>query len=251
MNPDVSIIMPAFNASETISDAITSVVSQDFPDWELLVVDDASEDDTRAIVESFRAKESRIRLIENPVNRGRIESRNLAIELAQGRYIAFLDSDDFWLPTKLSRQVALMESERAVLSYTAYRKFRDDDGASSRVVNVPLALSYEELLRENVIACSSAIYDAGVLGKRYMNPRASREDFMLWLDILSDGERAVGLDDPLLMLRKRRGSQSSDKMKAVRETFADYRDIVGLRGWKLAWIFGNYFLRSLLRHVRW
>ena len=249
--PLVSVIMPAYNAEHSIAEAVSSVQLQSIDDWELIVVDDASTDGTREILESLARADGRLKLLRNTVNEGRIRSRNTAIAEASGRYIAFLDSDDQWQSQKLEVQLAAMSDENAVISFTAYWKRLADDGRRSQVIPVPGRLTWESLLLENVMPCSSVVYDTRHLGKRYMNERAGREDFMLWLDILSDGYEAIGINEPLLLLTKQRGSQSANKFRAAIDTLRDYRQIVGLRGLRLWRVFASYAVRSLLRHRKW
>lgn len=249
--PMISIITPAFNAADSIADSIESVREQSFHDWELIVVDDGSADDTATLAEEFAKKDARIRVLRNPVNAGRIAARNRAVAEARGRFIAFLDSDDIWEPEKLRKQIDFMHEHTAVLSFTAYRKRLGRDGQQSSPVPVPGMRDHATLLLENVIVCSSAIYDADLLGKRYMREEVEREDFALWLDILRDGHTAFGLNEPLVILVKQTGSQSSNKLRAVQDTWNMYRDVENLGGIRLAWVFVNYLLRTTWRYFRW
>src|SRR5688572_19125959 len=121
-DPDVSVVMPAFNVAAYLGEAISSVIQQSYPSWELLVVDDCSSDGSRALAESFAARDSRIRVIGLPNRRGAGHARNLAIKQARGRFIAFLDGDDVWLPSKLKRQLSEMLQFDAAFSFTAYKK---------------------------------------------------------------------------------------------------------------------------------
>ena len=166
MMANVSVIMPAFNCDRTILQSIRSVQAQSFEDWELIVVDDGSTDRTAELVEQARAQDPRVVLLRSRENLGAWNARNTAIEAAGGRYVAFLDSDDLWLPRKLEIQLAHMREHECALGYSSYSMFYED--GREQVFHVPVQVAYRRLLKGSVIGCLTAVYDTQKLGKRYM-----------------------------------------------------------------------------------
>ena len=182
--PLVSIIMPSFNTQDTIGKSIESVLNQTYSNWELLITDDCSTDNTKDVVRGFQEKDHRIKLFINRDNSGSGVSRNNSIDSSKGKYIAFLDSDDLWRSSKLSKQNAFMEKNSYLLTYTAYQKF--DSKRFRGLVNPRRSVTYNQLLSNNVIGCLTAIYNSEVLGKVYMPTIRKKQDFGLWLKILKN-----------------------------------------------------------------
>ena len=157
IEPLVSIIMPAYNSEKYISESIESVIKQTYQNWELLITDDKSQDSTRTIVKSYSKKDPRIKLFFNSENGGAGVARNNSIKEANGRFIAFLDADDIWLPEKLEKQINFMLEGEYIFTYTAYQKFK---GTSSLGIFLPPSTTtYNKLLSSNVIGCLTAVYD--------------------------------------------------------------------------------------------
>ncbi len=222
--PTVSIITPCYNAARFLAPAIESVLGQTFHDWELIAADDHSTDESLNILRRYQAREPRIRLLALDQRRGPAGARNAAIEAARGSYVAFLDSDDLWLPDKLEHQIAFMQETASALSYTAYHKI-DENGSLGALVSVPHTVDYRTLLFSNCIACSTAVYDMARLGKVFFPIIAKRQDHGLWLSILRDGLQAHGLDHPLMLYRVWSGSVSSNKLVAAAYQWKLYREI--------------------------
>src|SRR3954451_15446756 len=162
--PLVSIITPSWNVAPLIGETIASVQAQTMTDWELFIADDCSTDQTAAVVESHAASDPRIKLIRQPRNGGPALARQAAIEQAQGRFIAFLDSDDLWLPAKLERQIAFAQQKRAALSYTAFRRINETGSVTGRLIEVPASLTYDQLLMNTSCVCLTALVDRDVAG---------------------------------------------------------------------------------------
>lgn len=221
MTPAVSVIMPAFRAAATAPAAVASVQAQTRPDWELILALDGSEDEamaTRTALESMAAADPRIRLLGGVGQRsGAGATRNRAIAAARGRYLAFLDADDTWLPIKLTRQLEFMEAREAAFSFTAYRRMREGQGipgeAEGRVVRVPDRIDHAGLLRGNVVGALTVMLDRDriepLMGSIAMPEIPMRQDFALWLKILRHVPLAHGLDEVLAMHVRRPGSLSS------------------------------------------
>lgn len=223
----VSIIMPSYNTARFLRATVQSVLAQTFADWELLVVDDHSTDNSMDILRDCASREPRMQLLALGQRLGPAGARNAAIAAARGSYFAFLDSDDLWLPQKLERQIAFMQEASSPLSFTAYHKIHEDDSLGG-LVNVPSTVDYDALLYSNCIGCSTAIYDAAHLGKTFFPDIARRQDHGLWLKILRKGHRAHGLNDPLTLYRVRKQSVSSNKLVAAAYQWRLYRQVEGL-----------------------
>lgn len=221
----VSVITPCFNSADYITDTIQSVQNQTYKIWEMFIVDDGSKDKTWQIIQKFAAKDKRIRPIRFQENRGPVISRNTGIREAKGRYIAFLDSDDMWLPTKLEEQISFMRRLNCVLSYTAYKKINNEGHVVSDTIKVPKRVNYRKLLSTNVIACLTAIYDSKILGKVYMPDILKRQDYCLWLKILKEGNEGYGLSKPLALYRVRSRSVSRNKLQAALYQWKVYRKV--------------------------
>ena len=247
MKPQCSIIMPCYKAKDYIAKSIQSIQQQTLSDWELIIIDDASMDDTVDYInEQFVKLDSRIRLIALENNSGAAVARNKAIESARGQYIAFLDSDDLWVPSKLEKQICFMKKNGYALTFTAYDK-ADVKGNVLGCVGVPEQVNYRELLKTNVIGCSTAIYDVSVLGKIYMPLIRKRQDFGLWLRILKKVDYAMGINEPLTIYTVRKGSVSANKKEAAKYTWRLYRDVEKLPLLPCLYYFAHYAIRGVLR----
>ncbi|MDP4536912.1 glycosyltransferase family 2 protein [Alkalimonas collagenimarina] len=221
--PLVSVIMPAYNSGEFIAASIRSVLDQDYTNWELLIVNDCSTDNTRGVIKSF-ITDPRIQLLDNRHNLGGAGSRNRAIEHARGRFIAFLDSDDLWSTDKLSKQIGFMLSNAIAFSFSGYSTMTEA-GAVKESIQVPEKISFSQLLKHNYIGCLTAVYDAEQLGKVYMPLVRKRQDFALWLEILKQIDFAYGLPANLGFYRIRTGSLSANKKDAFTYYWRVLRDV--------------------------
>ena len=212
----VSVIMPAYNAANYISESIRSVQNQTFKNWELIIIDDGSCDDTRKIAHQFQANDQRVECLSLRANKGVAHARNIGTKMARGRYVAFLDADDIWLPNKLEEQLAYMRKEQSVFSFTSYKKITEHGMETNEVVRPPNVLQYFNLLIECPIGNSTVMYDTAILGKVMTPYITNREDYCLWLKIMKITKVGNGLDKVLTHYRKRRNSQSSQKLKLIR-----------------------------------
>lgn len=220
--PLVSVIMPAYNAIKTVADSIKSLQAQSLASFELIVVDDGSTDGTCQEVERFAAHDSRIRLLRMAQNSGSPSApRNLALQHATGRFIAFLDADDKWKPSKLERQVAFMKETGAVISCTGY-DVCDESGRLVGSFVPPAKNDYEGMLRENTIGCLTAMVDSRQVTSIEF-PVCGHEDYALWLDILKKGVHVYGLQERLAEYRVSRSSVSGNKLKVLKYFWGIYR----------------------------
>lgn len=246
----VSIITPCYNAGTFIGDAIESVLSQTYQDWEMIIVDDCSTDNSAEIVQEYANKDHRIVFLRTEAPSGSpAKPRNIAIENAKGRFIAFLDSDDVWLPTKLEEQVKLFEDERVAASFTNYEKMSEEGKRSHRNVIARQEVEYQELLKGNIIANSTGMYDTQKVGKVY-SPYVHHEDYVLWLSILKKGYKAQNTNQIHALYRLRKGSVSSNKFKVLGWQWHIYRDIEGLSFIKTCYCFAHYAVRAILKRLR-
>lgn len=224
----VTVVTPAFNCASFISDAIRSVQTQTFSKWEYLIVDDASSDGTIEIVEAEAASDHRIKLLRNLSNQGAAVSRNRGIEAAAGRFIAFLDSDDVWLPDKLERQLAFMNERDVILSFTNYERVSERGDKVIGSVTCPASVTCSDLLWSNPIACSTAVYDVNKAGKVLMPLIRKRQDWGLWFLILNKGFVAYNLGEVMVRYRVHKNSMSSNKFSAMLYNWRFFRDVAGL-----------------------
>ena len=249
-SPLVSVIMPAYNAAPFIEKAIASVLDQSISDWELFVIDDGSRDSTREIVGAMAQKDPRIRFLCNEENMGVAKTRNRGIGLAKGAYIAFLDSDDIWHPEKLERQLKKMEQYGAGIGYCAYAII----GASGEKVRpdylVPEIASYEDILKENYIQCSAMIIRSDIVKKFLFNTEFFHEDYILGLDMLGSGEKAVGCTEILLDWRYLENSRSFNKKKAAMNRWRIYRHYLKLPLYKTVYLFACYGAAGFAKYFK-
>ncbi|MFD2724787.1 glycosyltransferase family 2 protein [Hyunsoonleella rubra] len=220
----VSIITPSFNCQDYISKTIDSVLSQTYSNWEMIIVDDCSTDNSVEIIQNYCAKDKRIKLFISDKNMGSGRSRNKCLEKATGRYIAFLDSDDYWSNIKLERQIAFMEENSFNLTYSMYFEFDSDTGRLLTKVKVPKKVNFGMLLKNGgYMGCLTVIYDSYFFGKRDMPEIRKRQDWALWLKMLKEIDYAHGLQEPLAYYRLGNSSLSKSKLKLVKYNFSVYR----------------------------
>lgn len=242
----VTIITPSYNSSIFILKTLKSVTSQSFDNWEMIIVDDCSSDNSVEVIQSFADQDPRIKLIQLAENSGAAVARNTAIEAAKGRYIAFLDSDDAWLPNKLEKQVQFMLDQDIAFSFSAYEKI-DETGKVFGYIGVPKKTGYHDLLKTCSIGCLTAMYDVEKLGKVYMPANTKREDFATWLAILKQVDYAYGMPDVLAQYRVYASQSSAKKAKMAKENWRLYRDIEQLGMLRSAYYFTHYAVRGVLR----
>lgn len=243
---EVSVITPAYNSLFYMSGAIESVIVQTFAEWEMIVVDDCSDDGTVAIIEEYARRDPRIRLIRLEQNGGAAVARNTAIRAAKGRYISFLDSDDRWLPHKLEAQLTFIREQDAAFVFSAYRKI-DESGQGLELVGVPDTVSYRGILKSNYIGCLTAMYDTRKLGKVETPLIRAHEDLGLWLRLLKKTPLAYGQNEVLALYTLRGGSISADKRTAAAYQWRVYREVERLGLAASCYYFVHYAVRGVLR----
>ena len=244
----ISIIMAAYNTEKTIEQAINSVLSQTYTNFELLVVNDCSTDRTAELVKSIAAKDSRVRLISNVKNSGVSYTRKHGLEEAKGSWIAILDSDDAWAPKKLEKQIDLQRRTNADLLFTG-SAFMDSDGQPiDWYLHAPAEVTYRQLLKQNVLSNSSALVRKELYAKHYAIGDGMHEDFAIWLSILKEGKKAYGVDERLLIYRIAKSSKSGNKFKAAKMNWNTYR-YVGLNPIEAAYYEGWYMIKNVIKYT--
>lgn len=244
----ISIIMAAYNAEKTIEQAIGSVLNQTYPNFELLVIDDCSKDETAELVRNIAAKDSRIRLISNTKNSGVSYTRKRGLKEAKGSWIAILDSDDAWAPEKLEKQIALQKKMNADLIFTG-SAFMDSDGQPiDWYLHAPEEVNYRQLLKQNVLSNSSVLVRKELYAKHYAIGDGMHEDFAIWLSILKEGKKAYGVDEPLLIYRIAKSSKSGNKVKAAKMNWNTYR-YVGLNPIEAVYYEGWYMIKNVIKYT--
>ena len=216
----ISIVMAAYNAEQTIKKAVQSVVDQSYQNWELLVINDCSTDNTVEVVNGFNDK--RIKGLNNHNNCGVSLTRHHGFAEAKGEWIAILDSDDAWMPTKLEEQVRRQKATQGKLLFTG-STFMDSNGqAIDWTLHVPEQITYKELLKQNLMSNSSVLVRRDLLLKNEVLNDGLHEDFACWLKLLSSGEIAYGIDKPLLVYRISHDSKSGNKIKSAKMNWNTY-----------------------------
>lgn len=229
--------MPTYNSGQFLAGSIDSILAQTYQDFELLIADDCSTDNTEKMLKEYQAKDSRIKVFYNTDgNKGAGFTRNKCIENAQGRYIAFCDSDDRWTPDKLEKQVAFMQEKRCRLSYTSYT-ICDDNDEDYGIFIAPEKITFGDILKDNKIGCLTAMYDVKELGKVFYMPTIrKRQDWALFMQILKQCIVAYGITEPLAHYRVRSGSISRSKISLMKYNAKVYEEVLGF-GKMQSWAF--------------
>jgi len=245
----VSIITPSYNSSKFIVECVNSVISQTFQNWEMIIVDDCSNDNSRDIISELTAKDERLKSIFLEENVGAAEARNVAIKQARGKYIAFLDSDDIWVVNKLEKQIAFMNDNDIAFSFTSYQPISEDGKTKYSVITAPDKMSYHSYLKNTIIGCLTVIIDKEKTGDFQMPNIRSSHDMALWLLIMKRGFSAYGLNEKLAYYRIVSTSNTSKKWKAVKEVWDVYRKVEKLNIIYSAYCFIGYAFNAIKKRA--
>lgn len=223
----VSIIVPVYNAGNYIEETIRMVEAQTYGNWELILIDDCSKDNSSLIIEHYlknRVGKQPVHLIQKKQNEGAAMARNTGIEVSNGRYIAFLDADDLWLPEKLEKEMAFMKAKQAAFVCTSYEFGDEQAKGTGKAVHVPAILTYKQALSRTVIFTTTVMLDTKKTGKELIRmPAVKSEDTATWWKILRNGFEAYGLDEVLAVYRRPAKSLSSNKVEAIKRIWNLYR----------------------------
>ncbi|HEL1586658.1 TPA: glycosyltransferase family 2 protein [Streptococcus suis] len=249
--PLVSVIIPMYNAEKFIQETLHSVLAQTYPAFEVIVVDDRSNDDSVLLVEAMIETESRIRFLQNKVNAGVAVARNAGVAAARGRFISFLDADDLWLPNKLAKQVDFMLQQGHAFTFSSYQ-FADENGRPIKSpVHVPSKISYQEALRNHTIWTSTVMLDLEQLTKSQIEmPNVRKgQDTATWWKVLKVTGHAYSIDEVLSLYRRTPASLSANKFAAIKRTWNLFRNVEGLTLGQTILPFWGYAFHAIKRRI--
>ena len=244
----VSIVVPVYNAGKYIEKTIRMVQEQTFTNWELILVDDCSQDDGAKKIEPFLS--DKIRLIQKEKNEGAAAARNTGLDHMRGRYLAFLDADDVWRKEKLEKELAFMRKKDCAFCFTAYEFGDEEANGTGKVVNVPETLTFKQALPRTVIFTTTVLFDTEKIDKKLLKmPQVPSEDTATWWQILRAGYTAYGLNENLAVYRRPAKSLSSNKFVALKRIWFLYRRQAGLSVVKSAYYFVVWAFLAVKRRI--
>lgn len=225
-----------FNSEAFISETIESVLNQTYTHWELILIDDASNDATVQMAQTYSASNTKIKLLINDSNLGAAASRNRGIEASQGEFIAFLDADDLWKPHKLHTQIHFMLQSNSLVSFSSYELIDEKGYPKFKLIKALPILNYHRLLKCNYIGNLTGVYNASVLGKITTYNLRKRQDWLLWLNaVKASGKPAKGIQESLAYYRVRANSMSSKKFYLLKYNYRVYKQGLGFSTLKSLW----------------
>lgn len=245
----VSIIMPAYNSSKFIGESLESIINQSYKNWEVIIIDDCSTDNTGEVVKKLMKKDKRIKYFRLEKNSGAAVARNKAIDFATGKFIAFLDSDDIWFPEKLEKQIKYMKENDYYFTCTSYSKINETGNFLNQIIMAREKSNYNDLLK-TCPGNSTVIYNAEVLGKFIIPDIRKRNDYVLWLQVIKKAGYLYGIKEPLGSHRIRKGSISSKKFSLVGYHWEIYRNIEQLSLYKSIYLIVYWIIKSIFKKYR-
>lgn len=219
----VSIITPIYNGAKYVRETIDSVLNQTYTDWEMIVVDDGSKDESANIINEYVQRDNRIKLLQQ-ANGGSASARNNGIRNANGQYIALLDADDLWEPFFLESQITLMQEKNAIVVHGSYKRINEKSEEILKPFRTKAIVTYEQMQMTNHIACLTGLYDTSVYGKVYLKEelKSIRDDYAYWLDIVKLAGKSYGNQEVLASYRVMSSSTTGKKRKLIKAQFAFY-----------------------------
>jgi len=246
----VSIIMPAYNSQRFIGETIQSVQAQTYPNWELLITDDCSVPEVELVVSSYSKLDPRVKYFKLKENSGPAVARNNSIANAKGRYLAFLDSDDLWMPEKLKTQLDFMQTKGCHFSYTYYQRMKEDGVRYSYINECPDSLNYNQLLRNTAISTLTVIVDRAKYKDVSLEKGWGYDDYVLWLDLLRQGGIALCLPKSLAFYRVVESSVSSKKVRATKWVWRILREHENINVFKSSYYISCFCINAFLKRTR-
>ncbi|WP_101773099.1 glycosyltransferase family 2 protein [Peptostreptococcus faecalis] len=246
----VSIITPVYNAEEFISQTIESVQAQTYENWEMILIDDCSTDSSAELINKKVEEDSRVKYIKLDKNSGAAVTRNTGLSVANGRYIAFLDSDDIWKPDKLKLQLELLNDKKVGFCFTSYRYVLQNGEPMNKVARAPEKIDYNGLLKNTIIGCSTVLIDKKIIGDFRMTDVRRGQDTATWLQLLKRTKFAYGIYDDLVWYRVVSGSLSDNKWTAIKRTWNTYRNVEHLSLPKAMYVFVFYAYNALKKRIK-
>lgn len=243
----VSVIMPTYNCAKFIAETLDSIKMQTYTNWEVVIVDDCSMDNTKEIVERYIAEDNRIKYYCLEKNSGAAVARTKSMQLAEGEYMAFCDSDDLWMPDKLEKQLMFMNDNRYAFSCTAYEQIDEESKRLGKKIKTIEKTDYNRLLLDCPVGNSTVMYNVGVMGKFEVPNIRKRNDDALWLQMLKKEKYIWGMPDVLMKYRIRSNSISSNKLKVIKYHWILYRDIEHLNVFRSVFHIGYWCFLKVFR----
>lgn len=247
MQPLVSVITPMYNNEFVVQETLKSVQNQTYKNWELLLIDDASNDQTVELVEALVLHDKRMKLFKHSKNKGASEARNFGTKMAKGKYIAFLDADDLWKVNKLECQIEVLNTNTTDVCFGSYEHIDSKGKLLYKKVNALPKLNYNKLLKANYIGNLTGIYNCKNIGKIYTKDLKKRQDWLLWLEALKRSKKpAIGIQETIAYYRISEGSLSSNKTNLIKHNFNVYRKGLGFSFFKSALLMLQFFYEHLI-----
>lgn len=248
----ISIVVPVYNAESYIKKTIEMVRRQTYTDWELILVDDASTDNSVGVIEEelVSQPDERIRLVRKEKNVGAANARNTGVDLAAGRYLAYLDADDVWIADKLQKELQFMQEQKVGFVFTGYEFGDEEANGTGKVVHVPEQLTYRQALSRTVIFTTTVLFDTELIPKELIRmPDVKSEDTATWWQILRNGYTAYGMDEVTAIYRRPANSLSSNKFEAMKRIWNLYRKVEKLGFFASCYYFCFWAVRATLRRI--
>lgn len=245
----VSVIMPIYNAEQYLERTLSSIFDQSYKKIEIILVDDCSKDNSAKLIEDISRTHPEIVYHLQEKNMGAGVARNKALELAKGQYVAFLDSDDIWLPDKIQRQLELMVDKHSPFSYTAIEMIDENDRTIKSKRKIRETCNYRYLLYNTIIATSSVVIDRTILGDFRMPLHRGGQDYATWLMLLRNGTVACGINEVLVRYRVVKGSLSSNKFKSIRQVWEIQTQDEGISMIAAAWHVACFCFNALKKYL--
>lgn len=242
-----SVVMPAYNSEKYIAETIESVIKQTYKNWELIIVNDASKDATEEIVKIYQEKDRRIKLISLTENQGVANARNTAIQNAKGRYIAFLDADDYWVKEKLQKQIQILNNSNADITYTAYLMI-DEVGQTIKKRSVKELLNLKDLLKENSIIFSSVVCKKESIKNKRFKSKWYHEDYVFLLDLVKNEKVFKGINEILIRYRVHRNGRSFNKLTIAKYRWKIYREYLEMNFFQCLYYFSAYTWNGIRKY---
>ena len=246
----VSVVIPVYDGERYIEESIKSVLNQSYSDFELIIVDDASTDHTKDILERYKKQDCRIKVIRQETNVGVARTRNTGFDHCSGSLIALLDADDYWHKDKLKKQVEALETCNADLVYCSYEIVDETGKKICDDFIVPETTDLDGTLRQNVMNCSTALFKAEVIRKHRFRPDFYHEDFVFWIDLLKDNVRVWGVREVLAAYRVVKGSRASDKLRSAKNRYLVLKDYLKIPFYRRSMIMLSYAVKAVIKYKR-
>ncbi len=246
--PLVSIITPCYNSEKFLQETIDSVLSQTFKDWEWIITDDGSKDHSVQIIKA--TQDARIQLIESKENGGAGHARNLALEKATGKYITFLDADDFWMPHFLEEITAFMQNENTELAYTSYARCDENLNPNLADFQADTVVTFGNLLKTCRLSLLSSMYDCERVGKFYFPKGSKREDHVMWLNLLKEIPKGKPLNKTLAKYRMHPSSVSRKKTNIMMDQYLVYKEHMKFSTLKSIYYTANWALNGFMKYSK-